>query len=84
MFLYESEANVGHFSPRRHANMRKLWLSCQNKGKFQTLKGSGKAQNLLTGLRNHCFKRQNDGKLVVTEKNNEPMPQPEIDQNSGW
>ena len=41
MFLRESEANAGHFSPRRQTNTRKLRLSCFKKGKFEMLKGFG-------------------------------------------
>jgi len=52
--------------------------------KISNMERFSRAQNLLTGLKNHCFKRQNDIKLVVTGKNDEPMPQPEIDRNSGW
>ena len=31
-----------------------------------------RSQNLLTGLRNYCFKQQKENQLVITEKNNEP------------
>ena len=30
-----------------------------------------RSQNLLTGLRNGCFKQQKGNQLVITEKNNE-------------
>ena len=49
--------------------MRKLRRSCRS---IETLKGSQRSQNLLTGLRNYCFKQQNENQLVITEKNNEP------------
>ena len=38
LFLGESEVNAGHFSPRRQPKIRELLLSCQKKGKFETLK----------------------------------------------
>ena len=41
------------------------------KGKFETLKGFCRSQNLLTGLRNHCFKQQKENQLVITKKQNE-------------
>ena len=42
------------------------------KGKFEKLKGFCRSQNLLTGLRNHCFKQQKENQLVIIENNNEP------------
>ena len=41
------------------------------KGKFEKLKGFCRSQNLLTGLRNHCFKQQKENQLVITKKHNE-------------
>ena len=41
------------------------------KGKFETLKGFYRSQNLLTGLRNHCFKQQKENQLVISKKHNE-------------
>ena len=39
LFLRESEANAGQFSPRRQTKMRKLRLNCRKKRKFETFKG---------------------------------------------
>ena len=40
-FLRESEANAGHFSPRRQTNIKKTVVEMPKKGKFKTLKGFG-------------------------------------------
>ena len=53
--------------------MRKLRLSCRKKGiEKGKRKRFRRSQNLLTGLRNHCFKQQKGNQLVITEKNNQP------------
>ena len=41
------------------------------KGKFEKLEGFCRSQNLLTGLRNHCFKQQKENQLVITKKHKE-------------
>ena len=43
------------------AKKRKIW----NGQKFW------RSQNVLTGLRNHCFKQEKGNQLVITKKNNE-------------
>ena len=51
--------------------MRKLRRICRS---IETLKGSRGLKTYLQawGLRNYCFKQQNENPLVITEKNNEP------------
>ena len=50
LFLRESEANAGHFSPRRETNVRKVQLSCRKKRRFETLKGFGGLKTYLRWL----------------------------------
>ena len=51
-------------------SMRKLRLNCGKKENLKRWKVP-EAQNLFTGLRNHCVKQQKENQLVITEKNNE-------------
>ena len=41
------------------------------KRKICKVKRFWRSQNLLTGLRNHCFKQQKENQLVITKKRNE-------------
>ena len=70
LVLRESEANAGNFSPRRQTNVKKLRLSWQ-KRKISNVKWFWRSQNLLTGLRDHCFKQQKENQLFITKKHNQ-------------
>ena len=63
---------MGHFSPSRETNTRKLQLICWRTRGIVNVEKFQMVQNFLTGLRNHCFEQQKENQLVVTEKNNKP------------
>ena len=64
---------MGHFSPRRQTNMRKLRLSCRKKGKFEALKGFGSLKTFLQALEIIVSTpQQKENQFIITKKNNKP------------
>ena len=54
---------------------KQTWENCvwvAEKRTIWNIERFRRSQNLLTGLRNHCFKQQKGNQLVITKKNNEP------------
>ena len=60
-------------SPIKKTNKHeKTAADLPKRGKIWNVERFWRSQNLLTGLRNHCFKQQKKNLLVITKKNNEP------------